>query len=374
MRLIFWQSGFSQLNSSYIRALASRPGWAVTVIAERSMKPARQALGWVVPDFGQARLVIASENPEALALQQYGEDAIHLVEGMRGFSLVRRILPLLCKRSAHVGVVFESGDASGFRGAMRRILYTWQGLAHSSGIDFFLAMGSQGVSWYRKCLFPISKIYRFGYVTASAEGRRLEPLRTGTTGEVTVGFLGSLIPRKGGDLLIRALAGLTERNWRLVMMGDGGSRASWERLAAEGGIAERVTFRGVLGNEEAKKILADLDLFVLPSRFDGWGAVVNEALMQGVPVICSDRCGARDLVSDSWRGQAFQAGSIEGLREVLRTWIGRGNKTPELTDRIKTWSRCIEGASVADYFVEVLGHVYNGAPRPTAPWLPQVSS
>jgi glycosyltransferase involved in cell wall biosynthesis len=380
MRLIFWQSSLSLLNSSYIGALAGRPGWGVTVIAERRMKPEREALGWMVPDFGQARLVIASENPEALALEQYPEDAIHVVEGMRGFSLVRRVLPLLSKRSAHVGVVFESGDASGLKGGLRRILYTWQGLAHSSGIDFFLAMGSQGVGWYRKCLFPNSKIYRFGYVTAPADGHRPEPMQLpesmqrATTDKVTVGFLGSLIPRKGGDLLIRALAGLTDRNWRLVIVGDGGSRSSWEQLAVQERIADNVTFTGVLPNAEAKAILGHLDLFVLPSRFDGWGAVVNEALMQGVPAVCSDRCGARDLLSDSWRGEAFEAGSMEGLREVLRTWIGRGKRTPELTERIKTWSRCIEGASVADYFAQVLGHVYHGAPRPTVPWLSDTSS
>jgi glycosyltransferase involved in cell wall biosynthesis len=373
MRLIFWQGSLS-IHSSYIRALASRPGWDVTVIAERRMKPQRKALGCVVPDFGQARLVIASENPEALALEQYPEDTIHVLEGMRGFSMVRRVLPLLSKRSAHVGVVFESGDASGFKGGLRRILYTWQGLAHSSGIDFFLAMGSQGVGWYRKCLFPNSKIYRFGYVTAPADGRGPERMQIGTTDKVTLGFLGSLIPRKGGDLLIRALAGLTDRSWRLIIVGDGGSRSSWEQLAAQGGIADQVTFTGVLLNAEAKAILGDLDLFVLPSRFDGWGAVVNEALMQGVPVVCSDRCGARDLLSDSWRGEAFKAGSMEGLREVLRTWIGRGKRTPELAERIKTWSRCIEGASVADYFAHVLEHVYNGAPRPTAPWLSQIGS
>jgi glycosyltransferase involved in cell wall biosynthesis len=374
MRLIFWQSSLSLLNNSYISALAGRPGWGVTVIAERRMKPEREALGWVVPDFGQARLVIASENPEALRLEQYPEDAIHVLEGMRGFSLVRRVLPLLAKRSAHVGVVFESGDASGFQGWLRRILYTWQGLAHSSGIDFFLAMGSQGVGWYRKCLFPKSKIYRFGYVTALVDGGRPEAMQIGITDKVTLGFLGALIPRKGGDLLLRALAGLRDRNWRLIIMGDGGSRSSWERLAARGRIADNVTFMGVLPNAEAKKILGDLDLFVLPSRFDGWGAVVNEALMQGVPVVCSDRCGARDLLSDKWRGDAFQAGSVEDLRDVLRTWIGRGKRTPELTARIKTWSHCIEGGSVADYFAEVLEHVYHDAPRPTAPWLSHISS
>jgi glycosyltransferase involved in cell wall biosynthesis len=195
----------------------------------------------------------------------------------------------------------------------------------------------------------------------------------GQADEVTMGFVGSLIPRKGGDLLLRALAALPDRNWRLIIIGDGESRYDWERLAARGRIADRVTFTGVLPNAEAKAILGRLDLFVLPSRFDGWGVVVNEALMQGVPVLCSDRCGARDLLSESWRGEVFKADSVETLRDVLSKWILRGKRTPELTARIKNWSRCIEGESVADYFTKVLGHVYNGGPRPIAPWLCNIS-
>jgi phosphatidylinositol alpha-1,6-mannosyltransferase len=156
-------------------------------------------------------------------------------------------------------------------------------------------------------------------------------------------------------------------------VGDGEGRSTWERLASRLQISDHVTFAGVLPNTEAKAILGRLDLFVLPSRFDGWGAVVNEALMQGVPVLCSDRCGARDLLSESWRGEVFKANSVDSLRDVLSTWIGCGKRTPELTERIKNWSRCIEGESLADYFAKVLGHVYSGAPRPMAPWLCNIS-
>lgn len=369
MRLVFWQSILSLLHSSYIRALAGRPGWDVSVVAQRRMTRERAALGWSVPDFGQARLVIASESPGALALEQYPQHTIHILEGIRAFSMGRRVLPLLRKRSARVGIVLESGDPSGFRGGLRRIVYTWHGITHSTEIDFLLATGSQSVDWYRKCRFPNSKVYPFAYVaepTAEPISRTNQP---GRTGEVTVGFLGALIPRKGGDLLLRAFAAMPDRNWRLIMVGEGESRPVWQRVAAHGRISDRVTFTGMLPNTEAKAVLGHLDLFVLPSRFDGWALVVNEALMQGVPVLCSDRCGARDLLAEPWRGEVFKADCVESLRDVLAKWIDRGKRTPELTQRIKAWSGCIGGESVADYFAAVLQHVYNGAPCPVAPWL-----
>jgi glycosyltransferase involved in cell wall biosynthesis len=236
-------------------------------------------------------------------------------------------------------------------------------------VQFILAMGRQGVEWYRKCRFPESRIYPFAYVTEANVGRVPEATPPRFTGDVTVAFLGQMIHRKGGDVLLRALASQPDRNWRLRMTGEGESRPSWERLASQLGISDRVTFTGAVPNEEGRALVGSADFLVLPSRFDGWGAVANEALMQGVPVLCSDRCGARDLLAETWRGEIFKAGSVEGLRDALARWINRGKRTPDLTRRIKGWSRCLGGESVADYFAAVLRHVYECAPRPIAPWL-----
>ena len=60
---------------------------------------------------------------------------------------------------------------------------------------------------------------------------------------------------------------------------------------------------------------------MLPSRFDGWGAVVNEALMVGTPVICSDRCGASDLIENGRNGYVFEAGNARALRERLHSFF-----------------------------------------------------
>lgn len=369
MQLIFWQGILSPLQAPYIRALAGRPGWNITVVAERAMTAERTAMGWAVPDLGQAQVIIPTANSDALSQVKFGKDAIHLLEGVRGRPIVRKVLPVLRASSARIGIISESADPNGFKGQLRQLIYRWDALRYGNDIDFVLAMGSKGVSWYQKCHFPGRKLYQFSYVTSPDEVRSLPPVPTAHDDAVTVGFLGSLILRKGGDLLLRALAGLREKNWRLVLMGDGECRSSWERLAADLEISDRTTFTGTLSNPDAKKMLGCLDLFVLPSRFDGWGAVVNEALMQGVPVLCSDRCGSRDLLSEGWRGGVFKADSVKGLAAMLSTWIGRGKRTAGVSERIRTWSLRIQSEAVADYFAEVIGHIYQGRPRPVAPWL-----
>jgi glycosyltransferase involved in cell wall biosynthesis len=60
---------------------------------------------------------------------------------------------------------------------------------------------------------------------------------------------------------------------------------------------------------------------VLPSRFDGWGAVVNEALMVGTPVICSDRCGASDVIENGRNGYVFEADNADALLQRLHCFF-----------------------------------------------------
>jgi glycosyltransferase involved in cell wall biosynthesis len=119
---------------------------------------------------------------------------------------------------------------------------------------------------------------------------------------------------------------------------------------------------------QARQMNASFDLLILPSQFDGWGAVVNEALMCGVPVICSDQCGAADLLAESWRGSIFRNASVGSLTQELRAWIKHGPISASERQRIQQWSHCIEGESVAHYLIDILRHVYEGSARPTAPW------
>jgi glycosyltransferase involved in cell wall biosynthesis len=375
VQLIFWQSILSPHQAPYIRALAERPGWNVTVVAERAMTPDRTAIGWAVPNLGAARIVFTtSRRTIETIIRDSPRDSIHVLQGISGCRLVQISFPLLRRRAARSGVVSESGADKGLGAisevgtALRRARCTLQALRLGASIDFILAMGNEGVRWFRTCGFSSQRVFPFSYATDMPPESMTELGRTRATHEFTVVFVGRLVWLKGGDLLIQALALLPGRNWRVIIVGEGEDRIAWQGLAGELQMSDQVTFTGALPNKEVREVIASADLLVLPTRFDGWGAVVNEALMQGVPVLCSDRCGARDLLADTWRGEVFGAGSIESLREVLARWIARGKRTPELADRIRNWSRCIEGGSVADYFASVLRHVYDGAPRPVAPW------
>jgi glycosyltransferase involved in cell wall biosynthesis len=110
----------------------------------------------------------------------------------------------------------------------------------------------------------------------------------------------------------------------LALVGDGPERERLERQAAA--VAPgRVIFAG---RQEGEALAAWYRLgtaFALPSVHEPFGAVVNEALLAGLPVVCSDRAGARVLVSDGRNGAVVDAGQPGALDAALLAWLGDGS-------------------------------------------------
>src|SRR5690606_8206744 len=140
-----------------------------------------------------------------------------------------------------------------------------------------------------------------------------------------LGFVGQMIRRKRVDLLIEALAhSSSRRNCRLECVGTGVEESTLQTMAHEflgPGAAE---FRGAQPFDEVKRTIDSLDCLVLPSDFDGWGAVVSEALIRGVPVIASDACGAIAALIHSNAGQVFQAGNASSLSAAIDRQVAKG--------------------------------------------------
>ncbi len=137
-----------------------------------------------------------------------------------------------------------------------------------------------------------------------------------------------LVPRKGTDLLLSALAGLTERAWRLDIAGDGDEKNALLRKTRALGLADRVCFMGVLSEAEKAEFLRDHDWFILPSLppqvrdnyAEGLGIALLEAQAAGLPVLAARTGGIPEALGDGRTGLLFAAGDVEDLRLKLH-WI-----------------------------------------------------
>lgn len=365
MDLVFWQNILSPHQVPYIRALASRLH-QVTIVTPEILTAERAGLGWEAPGLGDARLVLAPDRDEVDRLViDSPRHCVHIWGGSRSTYLGNRALRLCISRRRRVGIVTESPDPRGIGGLMRWIKYARERLVVGGNFDFVMAMGEIGIRWFRACGYSSEKLFPFCYVT------EIEPSQgVGNLGQnvFTIVFAGRLVTLKGTDVLLEALRSFPNRHWRLKVIGEGPEQESLRMLASRHAISDRVEWLGSLPPSKVHAEMAQADLFVLPSRKDGWGAVVNEAIMAGTPVVCSDACGASDLIRHPWLGTVFESENVESLCGALATWITRGRSASTERARIAAWSRRINGGSVARYFEQVLRHVYEGNRRPEAPW------
>ena len=158
-------------------------------------------------------------------------------------------------------------------------------------------------------------------------------------GRPVILFASKLQARKHADHLLEAYARLCAISPNplpyLLIVGDGEERARLEARARELSL-EGVRFPGFRNQSELPAFFALADVFVLPSRHEPWGLIVNEAMASGCAVIVSNEVGAHaDLVTDGVEGFVFPVGDIE----ALATALARVLSSPEQTQRMREAAR-----------------------------------
>ncbi|GAA0662696.1 glycosyltransferase [Sphingomonas insulae] len=139
---------------------------------------------------------------------------------------------------------------------------------------------------------------------------------------------GRLVPEKGFAQLIAAFAALPHRTARLVIVGDGPEASALRELAARTGVADRVTFPGYVA--DTRPWLDRARLFVLPSDFEGFPAVLVEALAAGRPVVATDCTPAtRLLAATPGAGAIVPVGGVAALTQAIGDLLDRAPPDPQ---------------------------------------------
>ena len=174
--------------------------------------------------------------------------------------------------------------------------------------------------------------------------------------------MGRLHPQKGFDRLLPIFARLrsTHPNWHLVLLGEGDERARLEARVRDLGLQEHVSLPGWVSDVDGA--LSRSDLFVLPSRYEGFGNVVAEALACGVPVVTMDcPSGPGEIVRDGVDGLIVPAEDTARLEQALDRVMGDAQlrdqfsaRGPEVLDRfseqkfLAQWDAVLEGNSESE--------------------------
>jgi len=156
-------------------------------------------------------------------------------------------------------------------------------------------------------------------------------------------FCAKLQPWKAPQDVLEAFARASIPDSFLVYAGDGPLGGALEGRARKLGFAERVRMLGFVNQSQLPAVYRAADLFVLPSLYEPFGLVVNEAMLCGCPVAVSDRVGAKyDLVREGQNGYIFPTGNVEALAAIYRDFLPDPEKRRRMGNaarlRMETWS------------------------------------
>lgn len=136
----------------------------------------------------------------------------------------------------------------------------------------------------------------------------------------TVLFIGQLVPRKGFDLLARAmpavLAAVPEARFVLVSHNRSGE-AELMRLIAEGGVGHAVELRGRVSEAEKLRLLGEAAVVAAPSRYEGFGIPLIEALAAGAPVVTTDVTAGNEVIAHERNGLLTPYGDVPALAAAI---------------------------------------------------------
>ena len=225
-------------------------------------------------------------------------------------------------------------------------------------VDGVLSIGTLNSEYWRHYLgedFPIffmpyavdNEYFRRRTLEASQYRESLRKELNLSPDRPVILFASKLQNRKKADDLLNAYRLLSPApgvapHPYLVIVGDGEQREQLERMAQETGF-DSIRFCGFRNQSELPGFFDLATVFVLPSRHEPWGLIVNEVMNAAKAVVVSDEVGCqRDLITDGVEGAVFRAGDVDGLADALRrtlatpeTAIAMGKRAQE---RIDFWN------------------------------------
>lgn len=257
-----------------------------------------------------------------------GHDAVILLTGYRYASF----WVALAAAKIHGKAVLFGTDASelhardrrGWKSAAKR--WFWPALFRMA--DIIIVPSTRGVELIRSLGLPPDRIVLTPYVVdndwwsdrAGTVDRTSVRRAWGVPEDAPVVlFCAKLQSWKRPLDLLRGFAASNVREAHLVFAGEGPMRLELEAEARLLGLNGRVRFIGFANQTQLPEIYRASDLMVLPSEYEPFGVVVNEAMLCGCPVVVSDRVGAGyDLITPGQNGFVFPFGDVESLAAILR--------------------------------------------------------
>ncbi len=255
---------------------------------------------------------------------------------VHGYSTVNQMHGILAAKTVGIPVLVRSDSslADRPRGRLKLLLKRAFFAALRSLVDGVLVSGTKNLEYWRHYMGPDFPMFLLPYAVDNdwfqKQSRLASAARPALQAELKLDpnrsvilFASKLQTRKHCNDLIAAYEKLSpapgvEPEPYLIIVGDGEEREALERQAAATGFSS-IRFCGFRNQSELPRYFDLCSVFVLPSRHEPWGLIVNEAMNAGRAVIVSDDVGCQpDLVTDGVEGCVYRVRDVDGLADALR--------------------------------------------------------
>lgn len=364
-----WQPLLTSHQSHTLSELAKVTGLPVIVHVLRMEDAVRRSQGWSLPDLDgllldklpDENVLVAARDRLRSSMADFHlfaspfEDARQI--GILKHALDRKHRVWLISEPYPPGLTSYQGTpaiSDRIKAWVRPALYRAYGRMLRGRVAGVFAISPLAVMQYRRMGLRNDEVFPFGYfVRPMAMPLPRAPLDR----PLRALFLGTLIERKGLPDLIAASRLLRARGTPVSI--DAWSPAGPETLPGDSGIINRGP--ALFGQGQA--VAADYDILVLPSRHDGWGVVVNEALQAGTPVLCSSAVGAHGVVSRWGCGAIVPPCDPSALASSLEALASDPLRLAAMSSQASKVAPILHPKVAAAYLRDAL---FGG--RPACPW------
>ena len=362
MKLLFFQNCLSPHQIPYIKEICNDARVEkVYLITPRTDYEIRAAMGWDSAQLLEGTSLVfylcPSDEEVKRLLQKKG--IVALFTGIRADKDVFRWFKLSLGFHVERGIITEAPLAYNKPLLFHYARFLLQDYRYVKSIHYIFAIGALAVTYYS---FWSKKwrVFPFAYCTEYGAGEK-QNSSVLTDYHARFLFVGSIDRRKNVGIVLKTLL-LLKRAFVFDVIGDGPKRKHLEDYVTAKQM-RGIGFLGKMAMQQVHEIMPLYDVLILPSRYDGWGSVVNEALQRGLYVICSDKCGAKDLLQDTRCGCVFRSGDHKQLAAIMQYCCSH---IPEIRANRKfrqEWAeRCISGKVIARYMIDCLSGKYAGEP------------
>jgi len=385
MRIVRWQPYMSFHQSymwSHVEELIDAP---ILYVLNSDSIPLRRTLGWRPFDSDEINAIMLTRNKLRGGIKIINEhlESVHIFHSIWGVRVYFFLILYALLRGVRVAITQEPYSESpfGYQKAetklMSKLRTRIRPMAYKRAARIFSLLSRDK----RPCMLAISHLaerqllnngfasdtlYPFAYFIPQSNAET-HITQVEDDGRLRLIFVGAMLPIKGIDIAIEAMRRIDHLEFPISLdcYGAGPLTDLFETAPSN------VKYKGLLAPENVQRTIANYDCLILPSRHDGWGVVVNEALLQGVPVIVSDRVGSGSLIQSSGAGIIFNSEDSCSLeRKIIEIYLDKDGGGRIFRRAHEFDKSSILPSTGAHYMVSVLDHYFNhSGKRPEAPWL-----